>query len=139
MSRVPSSRVVLDSAYRCFCRNGYRRSTMSAIVEEAQLSRPTVYKYGGTKDEAFAKVVEGLLAEASAAAGRAASAGDTPGEKALGVLSVKLEVAIRLWRDSPAHAYELLADALARTPELVSAYMDHLTRLLAPRRSSVAR
>lgn len=48
----------------------------------------------------------------------------------LGVLAVKLDVAIRLWGDSPVHAYELLSAASVHTPDLVTAYMDHLTGLL---------
>ncbi|MEU8971114.1 hypothetical protein AB0D11_17830 [Streptomyces monashensis] len=46
------------------------------------------------------------------------------------MLTVKLEVAIRLWRDSPAHAYELLSAASAHTPELVTGSMDRLTELV---------
>ncbi|MBZ9644786.1 hypothetical protein [Streptomyces sp. PSKA30] len=46
------------------------------------------------------------------------------------MLTVKLEVAIKLWRDSPAHAYELLAAASAHTPDLVTDYTDHLARLV---------
>ncbi|MEU9456483.1 TetR/AcrR family transcriptional regulator [Streptomyces sp. NPDC048277] len=130
MPKVPSAQVVLDSAYRCFCRNGFRRTTVSDIVEEAQLSRPTVYKYAGTKDAAFAKVVQTKLERASAAAEEAAHAADTPEEKVLGVLTVKLEVAIRLWSDSPLHAYELLSAASAHTPELINAYTDHLAELI---------
>ncbi|MFC8520757.1 TetR/AcrR family transcriptional regulator [Streptomyces sp. NPDC057257] len=131
MPKAPSPQTVLDSAYRCFCRNGFRRTTISDIVEEAQLSRPTVYKYAGTKDEAFVKVIQQKLEQASAAAEQAADGAATPEEKVLGVLTVKLEVAIRLWHDSPLHAYELLAAASAHTPELVTAYTDHLARLLA--------
>ncbi|MFE6668740.1 TetR/AcrR family transcriptional regulator [Streptomyces sp. NPDC057697] len=130
MPKVPSSQVVLDSAYRCFCRNGFRRTTISDIVEESRLSRPTVYKYAGTKDEAFAKVIHERLERASAAADGAAAAAGGPEEKVLGVLTVKLEVAIRLWRDSPVHAYELLSAASAHTPDLVTAYTDRLARLL---------
>ncbi|MGW4445701.1 TetR/AcrR family transcriptional regulator [Streptomyces sp. NPDC004682] len=130
MPKVPSSQLVLDSAYRCFCRNGYRRTTISDIVEEAGLSRPTVYKYAGTKDEAFAKVIRAWLESAAEEAEAAAETAGTAEEKVLGVLTVKLEVAVRLWQDSPAHAYELLAAASAHTPELVTAYMDRLTRLL---------
>ncbi|MET7784185.1 helix-turn-helix domain-containing protein [Streptomyces sp. NPDC005388] len=130
MPKVPSAQVVLDSAYRCFCRNGFRRTTMSDIVEEAQLSRPTVYKYAGTKDAAFAKVVQAKLERASAAAEAAAHAAATPEEKVLGVLTVKLEVAIRLWSDSPLHAYELLSAASVHTPELITAYTDHLAELV---------
>ncbi|MGP3637667.1 TetR/AcrR family transcriptional regulator [Streptomyces sp. 24-1644] len=130
MPKVPSSQVVLDSAYRCFCRNGYRRTTISDIVEEAQMSRPTVYKYAGTKDEAFAKVIQARLGRASAAAEEAAAAALTPEGKVLGVLAVKLEDAIQLWRDSPTHAYELLSAASAHTDELVTAYMNTLAELV---------
>ncbi|MFF0967190.1 TetR/AcrR family transcriptional regulator [Streptomyces sp. NPDC003703] len=130
MPKVPSSQLVLDAAYRCFCRNGYRRTTVSDIVEEAQLSRPTVYKYVGSKEEAIVKVVRSLLEQAvvdsEAAAGAAASAE----EVVLAVLTVKLEVAIRLWQDSPSHTRELLSAATAQAPDLVTTYTDHLTALL---------
>ncbi|MFJ5924860.1 TetR/AcrR family transcriptional regulator [Kitasatospora sp. NPDC092948] len=131
MPKVPSSQLVLDAAYRCFCRNGYRRTTISDIVEEAQMSRPTVYKYVGSKEEAIVKVVGSLLERAAAASDTAARAADTAEEKVLAVLTVKLEVAIRLWRDSPAHAQELLSAATAQAPDLVTDYTDHLAGLLA--------
>jgi len=130
MPKVPSSQLVLDAAYRCFCRHGYRRTTVSDIVEEAQLSRPTVYKYVGSKEEAIVKVVHSLLEQAGAAARAAVESGGTPEEKVLAVLTVKLEVAIRLWQDSPAHAQELLSAATAQAPGLVTDYTDHLAELL---------
>lgn len=130
MPKVPSSQLVLDAAYRCFCRNGYRRTTVSDIVEEAQLSRPTVYKYVGSKEEAIVKVVRSLLERAGAAARAAAQGPGTPEEKVLAVLTVKLEVAIRLWQDSPAHAGELLSAATAQAPGLVTDYTDQLAELL---------
>jgi TetR/AcrR family transcriptional regulator len=130
MPKVPPAQLVLDAAYRCFCRNGYRRTTISDVVDEAQMSRPTVYKYVGTKDEALVKVVQSLLAGALTAAGAAAAAADTPGQKVLAVLTVKLDLAIRLWQDSPAHAQELLSAATAQAPELVTAYTDGLAGLL---------
>lgn len=131
MPKVPSSQLVLDAAYRCFCRNGYRRTTVSDIVEEAQMSRPTVYKYVGSKEEAIVKVVQSRLDRAGAASVAAAEAAATPEEKVLAVLTVKLEVAIRLWQDSPAHGRELLAAATAQAPELVTTYTDGLAELLA--------
>jgi TetR/AcrR family transcriptional regulator len=130
MPKMPSAQLVIDAAYRCFCRNGYRRTTMSDIVDEAQLSRPTVYKYAGTKDEAFAKVIQSRLEQALAAARAASSAAGTPAEQVVAVLTVKLEVAIQLWHDSPAHAEELLSAASAQTPDLVTAYTDGLAELL---------
>lgn len=130
MMKVPSSQLVLDAAYRCFCRVGYRRATVSDIVEEAQMSRPTVYKYVGSKEEAIVKVVQSRLDLAREAARAAADAAGTPEEKILAVLAVKLEVAIRLWHDSPAHAVELLSAATAQAPDLVTDYTDHLAELL---------
>jgi TetR/AcrR family transcriptional regulator len=130
MPKVPTAQLVLDAAYRCFCRNGYRRTTITDIVEEAQLSRPTVYKYVGTKEDAVTKVVQSLLEQALAAARAAASAPGTPEEQVLAVLTVKLEVAIRLWHDSPAHAQELLSAATAQAPDLVTDYTDGLAELL---------
>ncbi|ANH94947.1 MULTISPECIES: TetR/AcrR family transcriptional regulator [unclassified Streptomyces] len=130
MPKVPSSQLVLDAAYRCFCRNGYRRTTVSDIVEEAQMSRPTVYKYVGSKEEAIVKAVQSLLEKAGAASRAAAEAADTPEEMVLAVLTVKLEVAIRLWQDSPAHAHELLLAATAQAPDLITTYTDGLAELL---------
>ncbi|MEU6577485.1 helix-turn-helix domain-containing protein [Streptomyces sp. NPDC046805] len=138
MSKVPTAQLVLDAAYRCFCRNGYRRTTISDIVEEAQLSRPTVYKYVGTKEDAVAKVVQSRLEQALAAAQAAASATGTPEEQVLAVLTVKLEVAIRLWHDSPAHAQELLSAATAQAPELVTDYVNGLAELLVSALADVA-
>ncbi|MFB7918405.1 TetR/AcrR family transcriptional regulator [Streptomyces sp. NPDC056061] len=131
MSKIPTHQLVLDAAYRCFCRNGYRRTTVSDIVDEAQLSRPTVYKYAGSKEEAAVTIVRSTLERAGAAARAAAAAAGTPEEKVLAVLTVKLEVAIRLWHDSPLHAQELLSAASAQAPGLVTAYTDGLAELLA--------
>lgn len=58
--------------------DGGRRTTISDIVEEAQMSRPTVYKYAGTKGEAFAKTVRMGLEQAAATAERAAAARARP-------------------------------------------------------------
>lgn len=94
------------------------------------MSRPTVYKYLGTKDEAFVKVVQSRLERALAAAQEVAYAPGTPVDKVLGVLAVKLEVAIQLWRDSPGYAYELLSATSVQTPELISTYVKGLTNLV---------
>ncbi|MFF2146594.1 TetR/AcrR family transcriptional regulator [Kitasatospora sp. NPDC058190] len=130
MPKVPAAQLVLDAAYRCFARNGYRRTTISDIVEEAGMSRPTVYKYVGNKDEAVVKVVESLLERSLTAAQEAAAAADAPEEKILAVLAVKLEVAVRLWQDSPAYAQELLSAATAQAPGLITTYTDGLAELL---------
>lgn len=130
MPKISSAQAVLDAAYRCFCRNGYRRTTMSDIVEESGLSRPTVYKYAGSKEEALVASVRALLDRALASARDAAGRAGTPGERVLAVLEVKLGVAVRLWRDSPAYAAELLSAAGAEAPDLISGYTGNLALLL---------
>ncbi|MFC5180512.1 TetR/AcrR family transcriptional regulator [Actinomadura harenae] len=138
MVKEGSAQRVLDAAYRCFCRYGYRRTTISDIVDEAGMSRPTVYKYVGSKEEAAARVVRARLDEAAAAARVAADAAGTPEEKVLAVLGVKLEVAFRLRRDGPAHARELLSVASAQVPDMIGAYVDGLAELIAQALAEVA-
>lgn len=130
MESVPPPQAVLDAAYRCFCRTGYRRTTMTDIVEEAHVSRPTLYKYMGSKQEAVVGVVRSTLDRAVQAARTAAEDAETAAEKVLAVLTVKLDVAIRLWQDSPAHARDLLSAADALAPELIGDYIDALADLL---------
>ncbi len=130
MTQVSSAQAVLRAAYRCFCRTGYRHTTMSDIVAEARLSRPTVYKYAGSKEEAFRTLVRLGTERGLRAARDAAAAANEPEEKVLAVLSAKLEVALRLWRDSPAHAQGLLADSADQNPGAVAGYTDGLAALL---------
>ncbi|MFE9474236.1 hypothetical protein [Streptomyces griseofuscus] len=60
---------------------------------------------------------------------RAVAEAGTAEEKVLGVLTVKPEVAIRLWQDSP-HTPTSCWSRPPPTPLNWSAYMDHLARLL---------
>ncbi len=111
---------------------------MSDIVIESGLSRPTVYKYLGSTQEAFVRLVQSRLELALAAADEAAEAADDVDEKVLAVLQVKLELAITLWADAPFRAFELLATATAETPELVDAYQYGLSDLLTAALKPVA-
>lgn len=143
MPRPSSTEVALGAAYRCFCRQGLARTSMSDIVTESGLSRPTVYKYLGSTTEAFARLTQSRLEMALAAAGEAADAAVCVDEKLLVILQAKLELAITLWTDAPFRAYELLAIANVETPELIDAYLrglsDLLTAALEPAVSTGAR
>lgn len=103
---------------------------MSDIVVESGLSRPTVYKYLGNTREAFVQLVRSRLELTLDAAGRAAETAADVDHKVLGILQVKLELAITLWADAPFRAYELLATATTETPELVDDYQRGLSDLL---------
>lgn len=130
MTKVSAAQTVLAAAYRCFCRTGYQHTTMSDIVAEARLSRPTVYKYAGSKEEVFRALVRVRLERNLGTARDAATAADGPEDKVRAILTTKLEMALRLWRDSPAHAQGLLADAADQDPGAVAGYIDGMAALL---------
>lgn len=125
-----TSEAALQAAYRCFCRLGLGRTSMSDIVEESGLSRPTIYKYLGSTEQAFRQLIETRLEAALAAAVAGADAAMTPELKVLAILAAKLDLAIALWADAPFRAFELLSTAGTETPELIAGYTDRLAELL---------
>jgi AcrR family transcriptional regulator len=127
---------ILDAAYACFARNGLRRTTIDDIAREAGVSRPTVYRYVANKDEALQLLVDRALRGAMAEA-RAVAESDAPARaRVLGILRTKLDLSLAVWRDSPAHAAELLRfDVHAPSgpgDAYATAYADLLTGVLAP-------
>jgi AcrR family transcriptional regulator len=46
---------ILDAAVEVFSRNGYHSASMDDIAEAAEISKPMVYAYLGSKDDLFAK------------------------------------------------------------------------------------
>ena len=121
---------ILEATYSCFTRHGVRRTTMDDIATTAAMSRPAVYQYVRSKDDAYRSLAKRLFDQALADA--AAAAGSSPDLTAqlIGVLSVKLELTLRLWRDSP-HAAELVADSTRLAADLAQEYNDGMRDLLA--------
>jgi AcrR family transcriptional regulator len=126
---------ILRAAYACFTRHGVRRTTMDDIAVEAGMSRPTVYQYVRNKEDAFRRLAERLFAQALADASAAALVDGTVAERLHGVLATKLELTLRLVRESP-HATELLDASARQVGDLVEAYtagvVDVATAVLAP-------
>jgi AcrR family transcriptional regulator len=115
---------VLDAAYACFVRHGVRKTTMEDIAVAAGMSRPAVYQYVRSKDDAYrrlaARVYDGALHEA-----RAAAAGPgTLAQRLDRTLATKLALTQRLFDDTP-YAGELV------TGEAQRGYLADLTGLLA--------
>jgi AcrR family transcriptional regulator len=54
---------LLDASERAFCRLGYARTTMAALAEEADVTRPTVYSYFPSKDEVFLALADRVRRE----------------------------------------------------------------------------
>jgi AcrR family transcriptional regulator len=109
------------------------------------MSRPAVYQYVRNKDDAYRQLAERLFAGSLARARAAAEdrptgdpsapngepgAGGTLARRLHGVLAAKLELTLRLHRDSP-HAAELLDASTRLTGDLVEAYTREITELVA--------
>lgn len=122
---------ILNAAYVCFTRHGVRRTTMDDVAREAGMSRPAVYQYVRNKEDAFRRLTERMLNHALAEARDASRAASVaPTERLVRVLEAKLGLALTLWRDSPAHAAELLGADSRLSAELVDAYTVEMRALL---------
>ncbi|MET7381654.1 helix-turn-helix domain-containing protein [Streptomyces sp. NPDC005526] len=124
-------KLILDAAYSCFTRHGVRRTTMDDIAREAGMSRPGVYQYVRNKEDAFRRLAARLLADALAGAHGAIEAQGDLRTRLTGALEAKLGLAVRLWRDSPAHAAELLGVDTRISAEQVEAYNTAMRDLIA--------
>src|SRR5690242_18601811 len=98
---------ILNAAYVCFTRHGVRRTTMDDIAREAGMSRAAVYQYVHNKEDAFRRLAGRLLDEALAGARRATESHEDLADRLTAALRTKLDLTVRVWRDSPAHAAEL--------------------------------
>lgn len=121
---------VLDSTYECLTLYGVRRTTMDDIAHRTGLSRSGLYTYVRNKDEAFRLLAERLHSRALSVAEAAAACTDaTVEERALGILSAKLDLVLALTGDSP-HTAELL-DARGRLcGDICTAFTARLRTLL---------
>ena len=54
---------IRKAAQRLFLRSGLQRTSMDAIAIEARVSKQTLYRYFGSKDELFVAVLTGLTTE----------------------------------------------------------------------------
>ncbi|MGW3953320.1 TetR/AcrR family transcriptional regulator [Streptomyces sp. NPDC004752] len=122
---------ILDAAYACFTRHGVRRTTMDDIARSAGISRAAVYQYVRNKSDAFRRLGARLLDTSLAEACAAASAPGSLGDQLTGALEAKLELTLRLWRDSPAHAAELLGADAQLLAEPIADYNAAMLDLLA--------
>jgi TetR/AcrR family transcriptional repressor of mexJK operon len=55
---------IRSAALRLFLRSGLRRTSMDAIAAEANVTKQTVYRYYGSKEQLFVEVLGGMVAGA---------------------------------------------------------------------------
>jgi TetR/AcrR family transcriptional repressor of mexJK operon len=56
---------IIDASQRLFLRDGFARTSMDAIREEAQVSKPTLYAHFSSKENLFIGVIEHSLEDIS--------------------------------------------------------------------------
>ena len=57
LPRAVREQQMLDAAVKVFAQNGFRETSMDAIASEAQISKPMLYLYYGSKDELFSACI----------------------------------------------------------------------------------
>lgn len=57
LPRAVREQQMLDAAVKVFSENGYRETSMDSIAAEAEISKPMLYLYYGSKEELFAACV----------------------------------------------------------------------------------
>ncbi|RAG84014.1 TetR/AcrR family transcriptional regulator [Streptacidiphilus pinicola] len=120
---------VLDSTHECLLLYGVRRTTMDDIAQRTGLSRSSLYTYVRNKDEAFRLLAERLHRRAlDAAQAAAARKGATAEQRALGILTAKLDLVLAL-KASP-HVAELLDARTRLCGDICSAFSDRLRAFL---------
>jgi AcrR family transcriptional regulator len=120
---------VLDAAYQCFVRHGVRKTTMEDIAVAAGMSRPAVYQYVRSKDDAYRRLAAQLYDAALARATEAAGSPGTLTQRLDRALGVRLELLARVHHETP-HAAELLGEASRIAGELDRAFIRDLADLL---------
>jgi AcrR family transcriptional regulator len=120
---------ILDATYVCFLRHGVRKTTMEDIASVAGMSRPAVYQYVRSKEDAHRRLVGRLYEEALAQARSAAAPPGTLAQRLDRVLAVKLALTQRLYDDSH-HAAELLGPATRIGADLEREFLADLTGVL---------
>jgi len=116
---------IVAAAYVCFTKHGLRRTTMADIASEAGMSRPAVYQYVANKQEAFQLMADWLLSETLKDFQAALDGEGSPTERLSAALTIKLDLTLRVWRESP-HAEELLGSTATLPADLLKKYDEAL-------------
>jgi AcrR family transcriptional regulator len=121
---------VLDAAYVCFVRHGVRKTTMEDIATIAGMSRPAVYQYVKSKDDAYRRVAGRLYGDALARARAVlAEPAGTLTQRLDRVLGIRLELLARIHRETP-HAAELVGESSRVAGDLDRSFRADLADLL---------
>jgi TetR/AcrR family transcriptional regulator len=124
----------MRAAIICFNRQGFRRTSMEAIAEAAEVSRPALYQYYRNKDEVFRAAVRWGLEDLARRADRESRKPGGVADRLAAVLSVVLMM--HFPRDGARFRAELVDETRARAGdhwrEFEAAMISALVRVLRP-------
>lgn len=92
--RATDTRALVRAAAMAFEEKGYRNTTIDDIAEAAGLSRPTVYKYTGSKRELLDQTVEEITSYLGARLREILDGDREPAAKLRAVIAVHVQAAV---------------------------------------------
>jgi AcrR family transcriptional regulator len=142
--REKRRRHVLESAWKCFSRQGFHATSMDQIIAESGMSSAAVYRYFRSKDDLIAATAdEALINFRAALAGAEESASPPTPAELLGLLSDALtrqmrapdydmtKITVATWAESLRQpelndrAHHFYDEVLARLTRLAEAWREH--------------
>ncbi|WP_280357963.1 TetR/AcrR family transcriptional regulator [Nocardia otitidiscaviarum] len=120
---------LLDAARAEFIAHGFRRTSVGDIARRAQVSRPTVYRRIGDKDEIVQKVVVREVVSFFLAISAEVLTKPTPAEKAV-------EAFVLGVRES--HRHPLVAALRTFEPETLTSFLNDHMATMEPVRAAIA-
>ncbi|MEV0128558.1 helix-turn-helix domain-containing protein [Dactylosporangium sp. NPDC050688] len=111
---------IMKAAVVTFARYGYRRTSMEAIAQTADMSRPALYQHFSNKEAVFREATRWALDRSAGNAETAAAAAQTPEARIEAILGVVL--ALHTPGLESNHFYELIDEVQLRAGDLWSQY-----------------
>ncbi|HEU4431208.1 MAG TPA: helix-turn-helix domain-containing protein [Myxococcota bacterium] len=120
---------ILEAAFTCFSRYGYKRVSLETIAQEAGISRAALYLSFRNKEDLFRALARQILEQAQQAAAAAAECDAPLTEKLYAVLDAKLGCVYERIHDSP-HAAEILDENNRLSGDLMDEFRRRFLRVL---------
>ncbi|WP_238012328.1 helix-turn-helix domain-containing protein [Dactylosporangium sp. AC04546] len=111
---------VMKAAVVTFARYGYRRTSMEAIAQTADMSRPALYQHFSNKEAVFREATRWALDRSADNAQTAAAAAQTPEARIEAILGAVL--ALHTPGLESNHIYELIDEVQLRAGDLWTRY-----------------
>lgn len=126
-----TAKQILDAASRRFLHYGYKKTTMSEIADDCNMSTGNLYRYFPAKLDIAEMFVRVLRRDQAAKLRAVADAADrSPGEKLRDFLLLKFRLAYDRFHDRP-KAFELSSALIEERPKIAMEWEGAESRILA--------